>query len=122
MSDKNGLVKGGAKNFKTPTNGDTPFFQKLDGVSRESYESRKKAGDLKSFEKAKEISGKENDPHGGRDNSLNEGYKDHGTGKHPHWGEKEIMREDKINKGKVYKNGPRHTSESTEIEDENEED
>ena len=88
---------------------------KREDISLEGRAARRHAGDLKEFSAPDYISGSKSNPHSEPAEIDQPHYKDHGAGNHH--GEDGIMREDKIQKGKVYKNGPRHTGESTELEE-----
>ena len=113
MSDK-GIISGGAKGGPGGE-GMNPYMLRMRGISREGNKARKESGDLKTFEKPEYISGRRNSPHEGRSDSLNSYYKDHGAGNHH--GEKKLPHDDKDISVRVFKNGPRHTSESTDLED-----
>ena len=91
---------------------------KREGISLEGQAARRHAGDLKEYGTADYISGRRSNPHGGRDDSVGDFYNDHGGGlKTSHHGEKKLPHDDTDIKKKVFKNGPRHTSESTQEEE-----
>lgn len=100
----------GSKRERTPVK-----YLKREDISLEGEAARKHAGDLKKFSHPQEEQEFSGSPHSEPAAVDQPHYKDHGAGNH--FGERKLPHDEKDISKKVFKNGPRHTSESTDMED-----